>query len=94
VQGSSITQVLGGEAGRNTPCDATDASSELPFTPQQSLKNAPVLGPSFKPLQSRFVQCSLRGRLDWFYKCRSVVASRRLGEKPVAAQTPRSLPCN
>lgn len=67
--------------------DAADPSSELPFRLQQSFKNTPVLVLLFKPLQSHFVQCSLRGRLNLFYQCmRSVGTRRRLGEKPVAAQ--------
>lgn len=68
--------------------DAADPSSELPSPRlQQSFKNTPVLVLLFKPLQSHFVQCSLRGRLNLFYQCmRSVGTRRRLGEKPVAAQ--------
>ena len=92
MRGSSITQGLegeGGGTGREAPSDAADPSSELPFRPQQTFKNAPTQVPSFKPLQSRFVQCSSRGRLGWFYQCRRTVgASRRLEEKPSAAQIP------
>lgn len=69
------------------PSDAADPSSELPFRLQQSFKRAPVLVLLSKPPQSHFVQCSLRRRLDFFSQCmRSLGASRRLEEKPIAAQ--------
>lgn len=48
------------------PSDAADPRSELPFRLQQSFKNTPVLVLFFKLLQSQFVQCSLKRRLNLF----------------------------